>query len=54
MEVPTKVIYRQAAAPNLISRVLCKVLRSPISQLKIILKALQMLYLNTLIFAIWV
>ena len=56
-EVPTEAIYRyqiEAAASNLILMAPRKALRSPTSQLKTILKVLQMLYLNTLIFAIWV
>ena len=56
-EVPTEAIYRhqiEAAAPNLVLTAPRRALRSPASQLRMILKVLQMLYLNTLIFAIWV
>ena len=55
-EVPTEAIYRhkKEAAPNLVLTAPRRALRSPTSQLRTILKVLQMLYLNTLIFAIWV
>ena len=54
-EVLTEAICRhqiEAAAPNLILTALRRALRSPTSQLRTILKVLQMLYLNTLIFVI--
>ena len=56
-EMPTEAIYRQqieAAAPNLVLTAPRRALRSPTSQLRTILKVLQMLYSNTLILAIWV
>jgi hypothetical protein len=45
-----KAIYRrriEAAAPNLVLAAPCRILRSPTSQFKTILKALQVLYFNT-------
>ena len=55
--VPTEAIYRhqiKAAAPNLVLTAPRRVLRSPTSQLKTILRVLQVLCFGTLIFAIWV
>ena len=54
-EVPTEAIYKhqiEAAAPNLVLTAPRRALRSPTSQLRTILKVLQALYFNTLIFAI--